>query len=131
MRFSVGHYSKHMVLGACLLGQLAPVFCDDEFTRSAMVVSVTVLSSCEVRVNDAASAVAGTAEKGLSAAAIVNCPVEYPFRARLAYQTPTGFVESGAEELVFSGVRSIDLSSLSGTADRRAVNGIAMLTVAY
>jgi hypothetical protein len=131
MRFSGNRSSMRIFLGLWLLHQLAPAAAGA--AHGALTVSMTVLSSCEVRADSGASfGVAGVANQGPADAATVTCPVAYPFRASLAYGAATGFVESGGDAgLVFTGARRVELSQLSGAADRGVANGMAQGHLLY
>lgn len=102
-----------------------------ETTVGALLVSMTVLPSCEVSANSGVLyGVAANQRPG--DAATVTCPFAYPFRASLAYGAATGSVESHDEAgLVFTGARRIELSQFSGTTNRSVADGIATLTISY
>lgn len=133
MYFSVGRFWVGMFFGLWLAVQLALAPAAAETANGALAVSMTVLSSCEARANGGASFdVADAANQGSADAATVTCPVAYPFRASLGYGAATGFIRSdGAAGLVFTGARRVELSRLSGAADRDVANDIAMLTISY
>lgn len=104
-----------------------------ETVHGTLVVSITVLPSCEVRANDGASfGVAGTATHEPPNAAMVNCSHAFPFRAGLSYRDPAAPpLSRGDEGLEFVGARRVELSKLNGEADRGIPGGIEMLTIWY
>lgn len=133
MRFSGCRSSVRIFLALGLLAQFAPATVAADTAHGALAVSMTVLPSCEVRADSETSfGIVGAANQGLSDAATVTCPVAYPFRASLAHSSTTGWVESGGEAgFVFTGMRRLELSRLSGDTSHAVANGVALLTISY
>ena len=128
MRFSIVCSCLRIFLGLTLAGQLPQALAAAEVGRSTMLVSMTVLSSCEVRSN--AGALSRVAGQWPADAVTVNCPGAFPFRASLAYGASTGVVGDGGG-LVFTSEGRVDLSRLATAADRGVSDRVAMVTISY
>jgi hypothetical protein len=91
--------------------------------RGVLMVSMTVLPSCEVRANG----------KMTDNAATVFCPDAYPFRASLSRGVTIGVVSvDGDQGRVFTGVQQVRLPWLSVTTKSGAAHaGVVSLTVSY
>jgi len=117
-----------IALVAGLLGHFIGASAADETTQGVLAVSMTILPSCEVRVNVGAPfAGGGISEHGLISDATVTCPLDYPFRAGLAY----GATPVSAAEIVYTGTQRINLPPLFGSEDRDQDNALAMLIISY
>jgi hypothetical protein len=126
-----GPTSLRLLLALWLLHQLGPAAADSG--HGTLRVSVTVLPSCEVRVNgNALSGAAGAADRQSADAATVICPDAYPYRASLDYGAATGIVKSGGSAgFDFTGVRRVELSRLAAGANSGATNDFTLLTISY
>jgi hypothetical protein len=153
MRFYIFRPFLRVFMGLWLAIQITTGLAAAETAHGTLLVSMTVLPSCQINANS------GVTVRG----ATVACPVNYPFRASLVYGTaPPGISNavqtSGAETsldasdgdagrtsvattsishssddvgVVFSGESRVDLSRLSGLADHGMPIGVKMLTIYY
>ena len=126
----VARRATHTLVTACLLLLTAPLAAADS-ARGAMVVTLSVLPSCEVRVG--ASSSFGVAISGNEGpVAEVHCAAAYPFRASLGDGTARDAVVSGRDTRpAFNGVPQFDVSRLNGTPPRGIEDGVETLTISY
>lgn len=133
MRFSSIRPSLLIFFAIWLLEEPALASAADENAYGKLMVSMTILPSCEVRASsEMPFGIASAANKALLYDAIVSCPTAYPFRISLTYGAATSLGKSNGDDgLVFTGAHRIDLSQFFRAANRGKTNGIAMLTISY
>ena len=102
-----------LFMGLWLTAQITTGLAAAETAHGTLLVSMTVLPSCQINVNSRAA---------------VACPVNYPFRASL---TTSSSSSSNAAGRVFTGESQVELSRLSASTDPSLPAGIRMLTISY
>ena len=130
MNFSSRRLSTRVIMTFLLLPYCG--YTAGDSARGALKVSVTVLPSCEVRLDGGASnGVPGQTRQGHGEIAVA-CSVAFPFRVTLVNRATEGVVESNMNDgYVFSGTQRVDLSRLLRAAGRGVAQEITSLTISY
>lgn len=109
-----------------MFSMLATSAANAQTARGTMIVSTTVLTSCELHAPGTAAGVQPPD------AATFRCPESTPFRASLAHDARTGMVAPGGDAgLALAGVRHVTLSQLADAANANDSGKLMMLTISY